>query len=451
MEPSNPPDVNPADARGSAAKALGLPMVTSLVVGNMVGSGVFLLPASLAPFGGASLAAWLVTSAGAIMLGLVFARLARRLPAAGGPYAYTDQAFGELPGFLVGWGYWISCWSAVAAIAVAMTGYLGDLAPALIASPGSAAATAISAIVLLTAVNVAGVRRAGWVQLLTTILKVLPLIAVAIFGLPRLVPEHFLPFNPTEGSAFGAVQACLALTLWAFLGLEAGTVPAGDVHNPSRTIPRATVLGVVIAATLYVASTVAVMGMVPREVLAASSAPFAEAARTLWGSGAGKLVAAGAFISCFGALNGWILVASQVPMAIARRGLFPPLFARLSRGGTPALGLVVSSSLGAILVAANFTKGLVPMFTAMILLSTLASLIPYAFCTMAETLLSIREKRANPQVAVRGVVVLSVLAFVYALIATAGAGQETVYWGFLTLLAGIPFYVLVKWRLPSSE
>ena len=379
----------------------------------------------------------------------MFARLARRLPAAGGPYAYTDQAFGELPGFLVGWGYWISSWSAVAAIAVAMTGYLGDLVPALIASPGAAAGTAISAIVLLTAVNIAGVRRAGWVQLLTTVLKVLPLIAVAIFGLPRLVPDHFVPFNPTGGSAFGAVQACLALTLWAFLGLEAGTVPAGDVHDPSRTIPRATVIGVVIAAVLYVASTVAVMGMVPREVLAASSAPFAEAARTLWGTGAGKVVAAGAFISCFGALNGWILVTGQVPMAIARRRLFPPLFARLSGRGTPALGLALSSVLASILVAANFTKGLVAMFTAMILLSTLASLIPYAFCTMAEALLSIRERRAARATAVRAALVLPALAFVYAMIATAGAGQETVYWGFLTLLAGIPFYVLVKWRVPS--
>ena len=426
-------------------------MVTSLVIGNMVGSGVFLLPASLAPYGGISLVGWLVTTAGSILLGLVFARLARRLPAAGGPYAYTDQAFGEFAGFLVGWGYWISSWSAVAAIAVAMTGYLGDLVPALTRTPGAAAGTAISAIILLTAVNVTGVRQAGWVQLATTILKVLPLVAVALFGLPRLMPANFVPFNPTGGSAFGAVQACIALTLWAFLGLEAGTVPADDVRNPSRTIPRATVLGVLIAAVLYVASTVAVMGMVPREVLAASSAPFAEAARTLWGSGAGRLVAVGAFISCFGALNGWILVASQVPMAIARRRLFPPFFARMSSRGTPALGLVVSGTLATVLVAANFTKGLVSMFTTMILLSTLASLIPYAFCTMAEALLSIRERRAMSAGALGRALALTAVAFVYAMIATAGAGQETVYWGFLTLLAGIPVYVLMKWRQPSPD
>jgi APA family basic amino acid/polyamine antiporter len=289
------------------------------------------------------------------------------------------------------------------------------------------------------------------VQLATTVLKVLPLVAVALFGLPRLAPANFVPFNPTDGSPFGAVQACLALTLWAFLGLEAGTVPAGDVRNPSWTIPRATVLGVIIAAILYVASTVAVMGMVPREVLAASSAPFADAARILWGSGAGKLVAAGAFISCFGALNGWILVAGQVPMAIARHGLFPQFFARLSPRGTPALGLALSSSLSVVLVAANYSRGLVAMFTAMILLSTLASLIPYAFCAMADALLTLKERRSVSGTALKGALLLSILAFLYALTATAGAGEETVYWGFLTLLAGIPFYVLVKWRWPTEE
>lgn len=440
-----------SDVSGAAspARALGLATLTSLVVGNMIGSGVFLLPASLAPYGGASLVGWLITTAGSILLGLVFARLARRLPAAGGPYAYTHEAFGEFAGFLVGWGYWISCWSALAAIAVAMVGYLGEFVPGLATTPGAAAGAAVAAILILTAVNLRGVRHAGWVQLVTTILKVLPLIAVALVGLPRLAPAHFTPLNPTEGSTFGAVQACVALTLWAFLGLEAATVPAGEVRDPTRTIPRATVLGVLIAATLYVASTIAVMGMVPREALAASSAPFAEAARLLWGASAGKLVAAGAFISCFGALNGWILVASQVPMAIARRGLFPPFFARLSTRGTPAIALILSSALASVLVVANYTKALVAMFTAMILLSTLASLIPFAFCSMAEALLMLRERRLTGAVSAGGLV-LAAAAFVYAVGATAGSGQETVFWGFLTLLCGIPFYVLTKWRAPAA-
>ncbi len=426
-------------------------MLTSLVVGNMIGSGVFLLPASLAPYGGVSLLGWIITTAGSILIGLVFARLARRMPAAGGPYAYTHAAFGEFAGFLVGWGYWISCWSALAAIAVAMTGYLGEFIPAVSASPGAAAASAVAAIVVLAGVNIAGVRQAGLVQLATTVLKMVPLVALALFGLPRLDPSNFVPFNPSGEPLLSAAQACVALTLWAFLGMEAATVPAEDVRDPRRTIPRATVLGVGITAALYVASTVAVMRMVPREVLAGSSAPFAHAARALWGTGAGKLIAAGAFISCFGALNGWILVTGQVPMAIARHGLFPSFFKRLSARGTPALGLVLSSTLASLLVVANFTKGLVGMFTAMILLSTLASLIPFAFCSMADALMSIRERRLVSRAALRGGLAVAGLAFVYSLAATAGAGRDTVFWGFLTLLAGIPFYVLSKWREPNRE
>jgi APA family basic amino acid/polyamine antiporter len=430
----------------SNGKALGLATLTALVVGNMIGSGVFLLPASLAPFGGASLLGWLVTTAGSMLIGLVFARLARRMPAAGGPYAYTREAFGEFAGFLVGWGYWISSWSALAAIAVAMVGYLGEFVPGLATTPPLAAGTAIAAIAILTAVNARGVREAGIVQLVTTVLKILPLLAVALFGLSRFDASHFEPFNPTGKPLWAAVQGCLALTLWAFLGLEAATVPAGEVREPRKTIPRATILGIGIAATLYVASTVAVMGMVPRETLASSSAPFAAAAEALWGPWAGKLVAAGAVISTFGALNGWILVAGQVPMAIARDRLFPPFFARMSSRGTPALGLAVSASFACVLVAANYTKALVAMFTGMILLSTLASLIPFVFCAMAEWMLTVRDRMAGSREPVTAGVAIAVLAFVYGILATAGSGQDTVFWGFLTLLCGIPFYVMTKWR-----
>jgi APA family basic amino acid/polyamine antiporter len=433
----------------SNAKALGLPTLTALVVGNMIGSGVFLLPASLAPFGGASLLGWLVTAAGSMMIGLVFARLARRMPAAGGPYAYTREAFGEFAGFLVGWGYWISSWSALSAIAVAMVGYLGEFVPGLATNPPLAAATAISAIAILTVVNIRGVREAGILQLVTVFLKILPLVAVALFGASRFDASHFAPFNPTGGSLWAAAQGCLALTLWAFLGLEAATVPAGDVREPRRTIPRATVLGIAIAATLYVASTVAVMGMVPRETLANSSAPFATAAEALWGPRAGKLVAAGAVVSTFGALNGWTLVVGQVAMAISRDRLFPPFFSRMSERGTPVLGLAASAVFASVLVAANYTKALVAMFTGMILLSTLASLIPFVFCAMADLMLAARERTRGSREPMAAGAVVAALAFVYGILAIAGSGRETVFWGFLTLLCGIPFYVLTRWRSPA--
>jgi APA family basic amino acid/polyamine antiporter len=432
------------------AKKLGLWTLTALVVGNMIGSGVFLLPAALAPFGGASLLGWLVTAVGSVLIGLVFARLARRVPSAGGPYAYTREAFGEFAGFLVGWGYWISCWSAIAAIAVAMVGYLGEFVPGLATRPVPAATAAIGAIALLTAVNVRGVREAGLVQLVTTVLKILPLVAVAVFGFSRFEAANLEPFNPTGEPLWVAVQGCLALTLWAFLGLEAATIPAGEVSEPRVTIPRATMLGIGIAATLYIAATTAVMGMVPREALAVSTAPFATAAQTLWGPWAGSLVAAGAAISCFGALNGWILVAARLPMAIAQDGLFPTWFERLSARGTPTFGLVLSSVLAGLLVLANFSKNLVALFTGIILLSTLASLIPFVFCAMADLMLAVRARQSGAAEPLATTAVLAILAFAYGMVATAGSGRGTVFWGFLTLLCGIPVYVLVRWRRPGS-
>jgi APA family basic amino acid/polyamine antiporter len=421
-------------------------MATALVVGNMIGSGVFLLPASLAPYGGISIVGWLLTTVGAILLALTFARLSRLIPKSGGPYAYTRWGFGEFPGFLVAWGYWISIWVANAAIAVAFVGYLAVFVPALRESGLLAALTALAAIWLLTAVNVLGVRRAGSVQLATTVLKLLPLVAVGTIGFAFFQPAHFAPFNLSGEPAAKAVTATVALTLWSFLGLESATVPVGDVQHPARTIPRATLLGTVIAAVVYVLGTTAVMGIVAPVDLATSTAPFADAAGRVWGPWAAYAVGAGAAISCFGALNGWILLQGQIPMAAADDGLFPRSFARRSAFGTPVFGLVVSSVLITVLMFMNYTRGLVEQFTFIILLATLATLVPYVFCSMAYLLMVLRDPAKASRGGVGASVAVAVLAFLYSLWAIGGSGQETVYWGFLLLMAGVPVYVWLVWR-----
>ncbi|HUO85145.1 MAG TPA: amino acid permease [Thermoanaerobaculia bacterium] len=425
---------------GSSRRELGLWMCVALVVGNMIGSGVFLLPASLAPFGSASLLGWGFTTAGSLLLALTFARLSMMVPRAGGPYAYAHAGFGRFAGFLVGWGYWNSCWTAVAAIAVAFASYLGVFWPAISNDRALGAMVTIATVWALTLVNILGVRKAGMLQLVTAVLKILPLILIGTAGLLYLRGEHFTPLNPQGGSLFGAVSSSAALTLWAFLGFESATIPAGNVRDPRRTIPRATIIGTLIAATVYILGTVAVMGIMPREMLASSTAPFADAARLIWGDWGGWLVGAGAVISCFGALNGWILVTGSLPMAMAEEGLFPRIFTRISRWGTPAHGLVIASTLVTFLVLANFTRGLVGMFTALILLSTLASLFPYVICSMAQIVLA---RGRNEQHRFRRDAVIASLGFVYALWAIGGSGQQTVFWGFLFLLAGVPVYVVV--------
>jgi APA family basic amino acid/polyamine antiporter len=423
-------------------RSLGLWMCTALVIGNMIGSGVFLLPASLAPFGGISILGWLFSAGGAVCLALLFAQLATQLPKIGGPYAFAREGFGDFGGFLVAWSYWLAIVTADAALAVAGVSYLTVFWPALAASPLLGAIAAIGVLWLLTLVNLRGVHTAGQLTLVTTILKVLPLLAIGVFGFLAFKAEHFTPFNRSGASPLTAISTTVTLTLWAFTGLESGTVPAADVQDPQRTIPRATVLGTLIAAAIYILCTVSVMGIIRPAELATSTAPFADAAREIWGPWGRALVGAGAAISCFGALNGWLLLSGQLPRAAALDGLLPARLAKVNARGTPSFSLVLSSSLTMILVMMNYTRGLVQAFTFMILLATLATLLPYVFSSMTAVLLTLRDGSGTRNAALR--LIIAVIGFAFSLWAIAGAGSDVVYWGFLLLIAGLPVYILMQ-------
>ena len=432
------PVTTPAPAASTAMPSIGFWTAVSLVMGNMIGSGVFLLPSSLARYGGISLIGWIVSAGGAILLALVFARLAAVRPASGGPYAYTRAAFGDLAGFLVAWGYWISAWTANAALAVAFVGYLSPFVPAVTRRPASAAALAVMVLWILTALNVHGIRAVARVQVVTTVLKILPLAFVGIGGLLLLDRSHFAIDDTGLAAVSRATASTATLTLFAFLGLECATIPAASIANPVRTIPRATILGTVCAAVIYIAGTAGVMGLLRPQTLEQSAAPFADAARAIGGEWAAAIVAIGAAISCFGALNGWILIAGQLPMAVARDGLFPRMFGRVSARDTPVRGLVIAGVLSTALIAMNYTRGLVDLFTFIILLATLSTLLPYAFCSLAGFLIP-----GGPRPRSRGHLTVAALAFTYSLCAIGGAGAEVVYWGFLLLVAGLPVYVWV--------
>jgi basic amino acid/polyamine antiporter, APA family len=436
-------------ARGAprqSASGLGLAACTALVVGNMIGSGIFLLPASLAAFGPISLVGWTVTSLGALILAVIFGRLSRIVPKTGGPYAYTEAGYGEFAGFIIAWGYWIALWTGNAGVAVALAGYAGFLFPGIGGSPASSLAVALIAIWTLTLVNVRGVAEAGLVQVVTTVLKLVPLALIGTLGFLWIDPANFTPLNTSGQSDLSAISTAAALTLWAYLGLESATVPAGEVVDPERTIPRATVIGVLIAAAVYISVTTVAIGVVPSEQLATSPAPLADVARMMWGAAGGILVAVGAVISTFGTLNGFTLLTGQVPYGAALDRVFPERMGHLSRFGTPANALVFSNLLASILVAMNFAQGLVGAFNAIILLAVMSSLLPYALCALAELMILLRTGRtvAGPEIA--KIAVLGGLGFVYSLWAIYGAGAQTVFLGFLLVLAGIPVHIGIKWR-----
>lgn len=426
-------------------KLLGLGMCVALVVGNSIGSGVFLLPASLAPYGLNSVLAWLLTATGAIMLAVVFSSLSRAYPRAGGPYAYTHLAFGPFAAFIVAWGYWISIWVGNAAIATGAVSYLTPLLPWIATVPGASVGVTLLVLWLLTFVNCHGVTASGWVQSVTTVLKVLPLIAVAAVGLFSVHAENFAR---TAGIplSIGGTTAAATLTLWALLGLESATIPADKVKDPSRTIPRATLVGTIFTALICMIACSTVLLVLPPRVLAQSNAPFVEVARLFWGDGAGRLLAVFAAISGFGALNGWILLQGELPNAMAKDGVFPSVFARESPRHTPTFALLFGSGLVTVLVLMNYQKSMVGIFTFMILLSTTACLVMYALCSLALLRLQWTGRLGDARRGTTPLACVGVIAAMYSLWAIVGAGAVAVGWGCLLLLLGVPMYFLMRRR-----
>ncbi len=424
-------------ARREITKSLGLAACTAIVVGNMVGSGFYLSPSAVAPYGLLAILAWIVMGIGAVCLGLTFARLARMAPATGGPYAYTRAAYGDFAGFLVAWGYWISIWASLPVIAVAFTGSFLKLMPSLQGNRSVAVAITLGAIWLVALLNLRGVKEAGVFAEVTTYTKLVPFAAIAVVGLLFIRRDLLGGFNPSGQSLLDSSAALAPLTMFAYLGLESATVPAGDVRDPELTIPRSTMLGILVAALLYVLGTIVVMGVVPREQLIASTAPFADAARMMWGSWAATVIAFAVMLSSLGALNGWTLMMGQVPMAAAADQVFPAVFGHLSPRGVPAVGIMISAALATVLVLVQTagTSKFAAIYDLIVSLSTMAAVIPYVFCSLAPGLIAGPPGSGRPRITI-----VEIVAFVFAMFTVYGCGPQPVLYGLVLLLLGLPVY-----------
>jgi APA family basic amino acid/polyamine antiporter len=422
-----------------------------MVVGNMVGAGVFLLPAAMAAYGGISLVGWLFSAIGALFIARTFSETSKLLPHAnGGLYNYTRAGFGDFMGFLVAWGYWISTVCANAAIVVSLVSALSTFFPILASSAPAAVLTGLSAIWLLTWVNTRGIRSTGEVQLVTTILKLVPLAAIAFIGFFYIDWHHFTPFNRSQKTTLQAIGATAAMTLFAFVGVESATVTGDNIENPERTIPRATMLGAGVTTLIYVFGTMSVMGLLSANELGKSVTPFADAAGRIWGPRSGYWVSAGVAMAAFGALNGWILVQGQMPSAVASDRLLPAAFARHNKRGAPYVGIILSSLFISLIMVMNYTKGLVEQFRFLMLLSTLTCLVPYLFVSAAYVMIVIDRQKPGDKVGWTKVITTAALAFIFSVLAIIGAGEEIVFWGFVLLLLGTPFYVYNSWKRKRS-
>ena len=426
------------------SQKIGLLTTTSLVVGNMIGVGIFVLPAVLSSYGSISLLGWIFTATGALILAKIFSNLSKIIVSkSGGPYIYSKAGFGDFIGFLVAWGYWIACWVGNGAIAIAIIGAASFFIPELATNSILSVSLGLALIWIFTWINARGITDSGKIQLVTTIFKILPLLFVIIVGLFFFEFDNFPAFNLTGESNFSAISAVATLTLYAFLGIECATIPAGNIENPDKTIPRATMLGTIIVTILYILGTVVLFGVLPLDILQNSPAPFAEAAKIIGGNYGGYFVAVGVLISGIGVLNGWILITGQISMATAKDDLFPEFFKKENKNGAPVNGFIIGGVLSSIVMLMNYTEGLVEQFEFIVQLTVLVILMPYLF-TAASYALIVIEKKLHTKSWIK-TFILSALGFAYSLWAIYGSGYETVFYGFLLMLIGIPVYIYMKW------
>lgn len=415
----------------------------ALVIGNMIGSGFFLMPATLAPFGWNGVMGWVVTSLGALTLAIVFGSLARVMPQAGGPYAYSRAAFGPFAAFVVAWSYWVSMWIGNVAIATGVVAPLSTIVPGI---AEHSVLWTLAIVWMLTAINCFGAAAVGRIQLVTTILKILPLAAVLILAIIILMQGGGSEAPPlrAENLTFSGelgIAAAATLTLWSFLGLESATVPAERVAAPERNIPRATLVGVLVTGFLYTFICSAVALLMPAEQIANSGAPMADFIGRSWGGPAAAIIALFAAIAAFGTLNGWILMQGELPWAMARDGVFPAWFAKLSRHGTPVRAHVTASLLVTAVLVLNSARSMTDLFGFLILLATCASLVAYLASSLAALKLGVARNKSA----------IFVVAALFSAWAIYGAGREAVLWGAVLMASGVPLYFLSRGSTLAAE
>lgn len=420
------------------SRLLGPWMSMAMVVGTMIGSGVYLLPTTLAPFGANALIGWAVTIAGTMCLAFAFARQAAVLP--GGPHAYVERAFGERIAFLTSWSYLASQWAAVAAVAVAVAGALAHVSPAL-ASPSLTAPMAIAAILILLVVNLRGARSAGALQVAATVIKVIPLLIVVGLVLARFGSGAPLEPLAAQPVSLGAIGAASALMLFSLTGFEVASVASDKTRDPERTVPFATMVGTGATGVIYFLSVTAVMLLLPLSIAVGSSAPFADAIIPVWGTSASHVVALIAAISAFGTLNALLLVSGEMTVAMARSGDLPRLLARTNPSDAASAALFGTAALAALLVLASSSKSFVQLYVFITLISTVSSLVLYFAGAAAALRLGLGG----------GARLVVFLALVYSIWSFIGSGAEAFFWGMVLLGLGWP----IRWlsrrlnRLPS--
>ncbi len=415
-------------------RELGFWMCTALVIGNTIGIGIFMMPSALAPYGLNALTGWAITVVGCMFLARVFARLAQSYPAADGPYAYIRSTLGHWPAFLSMWSYWVSNWITNATLAVSVVGYLSAVAPLLGKFPPVLLALAL--LWLFVFVNLLGTRAGGRVQVVCTALKLLPMVAVVLLGAWMLFadPGAYTRSLPVTPISFPQTMAASTIALFAMLGLESASVPAGRVRDPGRNIPRATLIGTLLTAVIYILVSTVPLLLIPQADLAHSSAPFVDLLDRYLGAGNGRWLALFVVVSGLGALNGWTLIVGNLTATMATQGDFPAAFAKLNRHGAPARALVITAVLASAMILMNYSKSLVDGFVFLSTIVTAANLPLYLCASLALVVMWRRGERP----AGGDLQVLGLIGTAYVVLTFYGVGHVPFLWALALAAAGVP-------------
>jgi len=429
----------------NTVKKMGLISLTLVTASNMMGSGVFMLPTNLAGIGSISLYGWIITIVGVIALALVFAKNSMITPRDGGIIFYASDAFGPFIGFQTTICYWISAWVGNVALLVAGVGYLSYFFPFL-KDPVASSVTAIVILWAFVALASFGANVAGRSQSFTACCMLVVVLGIGFIGWFWFKPTLFTEvYNGTKESNTSAIFSAASLALWGFLGVESAVVSARQVEKPESTVPRATVLGLLIAAVCYVSSCTVIMGLVPHNELINSPAPFADAARYMFGHFAGEVVSALSVIACFGSISGWLILQSEAPKAGAQQGLFPKFFAAVNKNDVPMKGLIFTGILMTIILMTTASPDLASQFQIIVLMSVFASLLPYIYALVALPIIMVAHSM-NKGFSFIFYCFMAVIGIVYSLFALFGSGSNAMYWGIMMMMITIPLYAFVAMK-----
>lgn len=424
---------------------IGFWAVFALVTGSQIGSGILMLPVSLAPYGAYSLLGWCCSGLGAILLALVFAQLCGRFPRTGGPHAYVQETFGDTAGFFAGWTYWLISWVSTPIVLTASVGYLSPLLGH--SSPLFNLILQITLLLIITGINLKGVRTAGKAEFVLTLLKIIPLLIVPIAALTLFDSRHFtVAAQEATQSPVSIIFHVTLLTLWGFIGVECATTPAGSVENPTKTIPRAVVLGTLCVAALYFINSIGIMGAMPGADLMQSAAPYADTAKLLFHGNWHVGIALIAAIVCIGTLNAWMLASGQIALGLAEDGLFPAFFAKQNRHGAPANALIISCCGIIPILILTMSDSLAQQINAIIDFSVAAFLFVYAICCLAYVKLLWQER--NKTSLWQWLYGVGALAFcVVVIVATP---MKTLLFSSLFVVSGVPIYYYRRYAAKRS-